>query len=211
MSDALARPISSHGFAPFDIEAEYVWVECELPHYEGYKVEVRLNLKNKERKRLKIQLDEISAERERINESMLAKAKDIDAKREAVKKTKKPDETLLPSLLEQQARMIEETSEKIDANSLRIHALVAPYIRNWNVMTRNDDGELVDAPPPMVAGVDAFDELPDKLIGWTVGSVLNAYRGGKEWPVSSPRLEEPAPQPNEPSTETPNDAPEESD
>lgn len=209
MSDALARPHSS-GFAPFDIDAEYVWVECDLPHYEGFKVEVRLNLKNKDRKRLKIQLDEISAERERINESMLAKAKDIDDKRAAAKKAKKPDDAAIASFIEQQARMIEETSDLIDANSARIHALVAPYIRNWNVMTRDDAGNLIDAPPPMVAGIEAFDELPDKLIGWTVGSVLNAYRGGKEWPVSSPRLEEPAPQPNEPSTETPNDAPEES-
>ena len=209
MSDAVARPHSS-GFAPFDIEAEYVWVECELPHYEGFKVEVRLNLKNKERKRLKIQLDEIGAERERINESMMARAKDIDDQRAALKKAKKPDESAMAALLEQQAAMIEETSDRFDANSLRVHTLVAPYVRNWNVMTRDDAGNLIDAPPPMVAGVEAFDELPDKLIGWVVSSVLNAYRGGKEFPVLSPRLAGPEAQPNEPSTETPNEQPEES-
>lgn len=208
MSDAVARPHSS-GFAPFDIEAEYVWVECELPHYEGFKVEVRLNLKNKERKRLKIQLDEIGAERERINESMMARAKDIDDQRAALKKAKKSDESAMAALLEQQAAMIEETSERFDANSLRVHTLVAPYVRNWNVMTRDESGNLIDAPPPMVAGVEAFDELPDKLIGWVVSSVLNAYRGGKEFPVLSPRLAGPEAQPSEPSTETPSNEPSE--
>lgn len=208
MSDAVARPHSS-GFAPFDIEAEYVWVECELPHYEGFKVEVRLNLKNKERKRLKIQLDEIGAERERINESMMARAKDIDDQRAALKKAKKSDESAMAALLEQQAAMIEETSERFDANSLRVHTLVAPYVRNWNVMTRDESGNLIDAPPPMVAGVEAFDELPDKLIGWVVSSVLNAYRGGKEFPVLSPRLDGPAPQSLEPSTTTQSNEPKE--
>lgn len=208
MSDAHARPHSS-GFAPFDIEAEYVWVECELPHYEGFKVEVRLNLKNKERKRLKIQLDEINADRDRANESMMARSKDIDDRRAALQKSKKPDEAAMAALLEEQARMIEEASARVDAHAERVNALIAPYVRNWNVMTRDDAGTLIDAPPPMVAGVEAFDELPDKLIGWTVGSVLNAYRGGKEFPVLLPRLAGPEEQPNEPSTETPNNEPRE--
>ena len=209
MSDALARPHSS-GFAAFDIEAEYLWVECDLPHYEGFKIEVRLNLKNRERKRLKIQLDEIGSDYVRANESLRLRAKDIDERRAAANTDKPPGDAVFAALMDEQERMIEEATARIDINAARIHAIVAPYIRNWNVMDRDDAGNLIDAPPPMIAGAEAFDVLPEKLIGWVVSSVLGAYRGGKEWPVLSTRLGEPAPQPNEPSTETPSDEPEES-
>lgn len=202
MSDAMARPVSSSGFVAFDIDAEYVWVECDIPHYEGFKVEVRLNLKNKDRKRLKVQLDEIGAERERINESTRARAKDIDERRATVNKAKTPDPAKLAALMAEQVELIETAEQKIDENTQRVHALVAPYVRNWNVMTRDDAGALIDAPPPMVAGVSAFEELPDKLIGWVVSSVLNAYRGGKELPILSPRVDGSEPQPSEQNTPT---------
>lgn len=207
MSDAFARPTSSSVFAPFDIEAEYLWVDCDLPRYEGLKVEVRLNLKNKERKRLKIALDDINAERERISTWSTTRGAQLDERR--AKAVESGDVKAAEKATEERVKLLEETAEKYEQNVQRIHALVAPYVRNWNVMDRDEHGDPIDAPPPMVAGVEAFEVLPDKLIGWVVSSVLGAYRGGKEWPTSLPSASGSAQQPSEPNTETSNDEPEE--
>ena len=79
-SDDLARPT----FTPFIVEAEYVWVDCDLPgFYSAFKVEVRANLKNRERKRLYTAINEINAEAERIGEHNRIASKEIEAQRTA--------------------------------------------------------------------------------------------------------------------------------
>lgn len=182
MSDAQARPLSEqltrNSFASFDVEAEYVWIDCDLPGaYEGFKVEVRMNLRNRDRKRLTMGLDDITAERDRISDNAKRLGRDLDAKIKAVQTG--GDDDAIAAATEEKFQFIEETAAAYDRNVARIHALIAPYVRAWNVMDRDDAGDLIDAPAPMVAGVDAFESIDQQMTWWLVNAVTAAYRGGK--------------------------------
>jgi hypothetical protein len=170
-SDDLARPT----FTPFIVEAEYVWVDCDLPgFYSAFKVEVRANLKNRERKRLYTEINEINAEAERIAEH----------------------NRLASKAIETSADLLFRTAQAFDENTRKIHELITPYVRNWNAGEIDEHGNEVNAAPPMVAGVDAFEAIDNTMTQWIVGTLLRAYRGGKGLSNSSPTPDELAEQPS---------------
>jgi hypothetical protein len=180
-SDDLARPT----FTPFIVEAEYVWVDCDLPgFYAAFKVEVRANLKNRERKRLYTEINAINAEAERIGEHNRLAAKEIEQRRSAA--VDAGDAEGITAAIEASADLLFRTAQAFDENTRKIHELITPYVRNWNAGEIDDDGNEVNAAPPMVAGVDAFEAIDNTMTQWIVGTLLRAYRGGKGLSSSLP-------------------------
>lgn len=199
MSDALARPT----FLPFLVEAEYVWVDCDLPgFYKDFKVEVRANLTNRERKRLNILIEEINADGERITENSTQAAKVLDARRADAEAS--GDIEALEQSSRDRATHIIQFAEAYDANRQRIHEAIAPYVRNWNAGQLDDDGNPVDALPPSVLGAAAFEVIDSQMLGWIVRTILVAYRGGKGLNDSSPTRDEPDAPPPASNGTTPN-------
>jgi len=194
-SDDLARPT----FQPFIVEAEYVWVDCDLPgFYSAFKVEVRANLKNRERKRLYTEINEINAEAERIGEHNRIEAKAIEERRAAA--IEAADTDAITAAIEASADLLFRTAQAFDQNTRKIHELITPYVRNWNAGEIDEQGNEVNAAPPMVAGVDAFEAIDNAMTQWIVGTLLRAYRGGKglsSSPVTPSELDEQPPASNE--------------
>jgi hypothetical protein len=190
-SDDLARPT----FTPFIVEAEYVWVDCDLPgFYSAFKVEVRANLKNRERKRLYTEINEINAEAERIAEHNRLASKAIETQRaDAIEAA---DTEAITEAIEASADLLFRTAQAFDENTRKIHELITPYVRNWNAGEIDEHGNEVNAAPPMVAGVDAFEAIDNTMTQWIVGTLLRAYRGGKGLSNSSPTPDELAEQPS---------------
>lgn len=201
LSDDLARPT----FAPFDVEAEYVWIDCDLKNYEGFKVEVRMNLRNKERKRMNIAIDDINAERERISANVLKRSKELDKKIAAVRD--KGTEKAIEAASEEKFAFLESTATAYDENVAKVHKLICPYIRAWNVVERDEAGELVDAPPPMTVGLEAFDAIDQQMTWWLVKTIQSAYRGGKGFSGSSNKPDAPVVPASESTEITSNDEP----
>lgn len=190
-SDDLARPT----FAPFIVEAEYVWVDCDLPgFYKDFKVEVRANLKNRERKRLYVAINEINAEGERIADNNRIEAAQIKERHDAA--IESGDTAGITAAVEASADLLFRTAQAMDDNTRKIHELITPYVRNWNAGEIDEHGNPVNAAPPMVAGVDAFDAIDNTMTQWIVGTLLRAYRGGKGLSSSSPTHDEPAAPPD---------------
>lgn len=200
MSDALARP----AFAPFHVEAIYEWIECDLAKYPGFAVEVRMNLKNRERKALNDLLDDVATQAERITTNAKARGKEIDERRTAA--LEQGDIALMDALLEERVQLIEQAGAAHDHNAARIRDAITPYIRNWNLAIRNDDGTIDDIPPPAEIGVDAFDDLDQTLVNWLASTLLQAYRGGKGFLGSPLTAGEPDAPGSESSETTPGDA-----
>lgn len=197
MSDGLARPT----FAPFEVDAVYTWIECPLKKYEGFMVEVRMNLTNRERKRLNDLLTENDEKSARIAENGKAQAESIQQRKNA---TTDPEETA--ALMAEQFAFIDEVAAAIDDLNASIHTAVAPYIRNWNLAI-HDNGALTNISPPAEIGVEAFVDLDQTLIRWIVTVLLDAYKGGKGWSGSLLTRDEPvAPSPASSET-TPNGKP----
>ncbi len=186
-SDDLARPT----FTPFVVEAEYVWVDCDLPgFYKDFKVEVRANLKNRERKRLYTEINAINADAERIAENNRLESAQIDQQRTAA--VEAADTNAINAAIEAGADLLFRTAQAFDGNTRRIHELITPYVRNWNAGEIDEDGNAVNAAPPMVAGVDAFEAIDNTMTQWIVRTLLQAYRGGKGLSSSSPTHDGPA-------------------
>lgn len=90
-------------------------------------------------------------------------------------------------------RVIAEMNEALETIPLRRLALIAPYVRAWNL----------PGPPPAQAGIEAFDVFPAAAIPWLERMVTTAYRLGKGVLSSLPRSNGlPGPTPV-PSTTTP--------
>lgn len=184
MSDGLARPT----FAPFEVDAVYTWIECDLPKYTGFMVEVRMNLTNRERKRLNDLLTENDEKSVRIAENGKAQAESIQERKNA---TTDPEETA--ALMAEQFAFIDEIAGAYDALNDSLHTAVAPYIRNWNLAI-HDNGVLTNIAPPVEIGVEAFVDLDQTLVRWIVMMLLDAYRGGKGWSGSLLTRDEPVAQ-----------------
>lgn len=201
-SDDLARPT----FTPFIVEAEYVWVDCDLPgFYQDFKVEVRANLKNRERKRLYTAINEINAEAERIAEHNRIESKAIETQRATA--IESGDTEGITAAIEAGADLLFRTAQAFDDNTRKIHELITPYVRNWNAGEIDEHGNEVNAVPPMVAGVDAFEAIDNTMTQWIVGTLLKAYRGGKGLSSSLPTHDEPAAPPSASPETTPVEKP----
>lgn len=185
-SDDLARP----SFTPFVVEAIYTWIECDLPKYPGFKIEVRMNLKNRERKKLNDLLNDIQERAERIAENF---KHDLDAlEAERVTAHEAGDTATLSGIAERRGQLVVDSGRAHDENALRISEAIAPYVRAWNLAIHDTEtGEFESIPPPATAGVEAFDDLDQTCINWIVATLMSAYRGGKGLSGSSLTLDGP--------------------
>ncbi len=195
-SDDLARPT----FTPFVVEAIYTWIECDLPKYPGFKIEVRMNLKNRERKKLNDLLNDIQDTAERISQNFKHDLDAMEAERLAA--IESGDTDTLNALAERRSTIVINAGQAHDGNSTRINAAITPYIRAWNLAVHDTEtGAIESIPPPATGGVESFDELDQTVINWIVATLMGAYRGGKGFSGSLLMLDEPdAPPPA--STET---------
>ncbi len=195
-SDDLARPT----FTPFVVEAIYTWIECDLPKYPGFKIEVRMNLKNRERKKLNDLLNDIQDRSERIVENVKQGLDALEAERLAALEAGETD--TLNSITERRVQLVVDSGKAHDENATRINAAITPYVRAWNLATHDTEtGDIESIPPPATGGVESFDELDQTVINWIVATLMGAYRGGKGFSGSLLMLDEPdAPPPA--STET---------
>lgn len=201
-SDDLARPT----FQPFIVEAEYVWVDCDLPgFYSAFKVEVRANLKNRERKRLFTAINDINAARDRINENGRLESADVDTRRNAA--IEAADAGAVADAMREGADLLGRIADALEQNTRELHELIAPYVRNWNAGEIDEHGNEVTAVPPMVAGADAFEAIDSTMTQWIVGTLLRAYRGGKGLSSSSPTHDELDEQPSASPEPTPKGKP----
>jgi hypothetical protein len=57
--------------------------------------------------------------------------------------------------------------------------LIAPYIRDWNAVGLDADGNEAALPAPAVAGPDVFEAIYPEMYDWIVRHVLLGYRTGK--------------------------------
>lgn len=167
MSDANARPA---GFTGFVLREKYSRITCDEPGYEGLWAEVRTNLSHAEREAFLIARDEldqgardafrVSAARAVALDAAVAEAGDDERKRTKAIKDRE-------SFLSDQIRA---------GQTLRVKrfALVAPYIRAWNVCT--DDYR--DAPAPAVDATGAFEWIDDVISIWLFTTCEDGYKGG---------------------------------
>jgi hypothetical protein len=196
--DDFTRP----SYAPFAVDAVYEWIECDLPKYAGFRIEARLNLRNRERKQLIALLDDQEAERKRISDNgmkrgteLQKRVDDLDARRTAL--VDAGDTDALAAITEESAALAEERASLILGMNAayavsfgRIHEAIAPHIRDWN-LAYHDDGVLIDVPPPAEIGAEAFEDVDQTLLTWIVSALLSAYRGGKGLSGSSTTPGEP--------------------
>lgn len=159
---------------PFVTRARYTRLECEEPNYEGLWADVRTNLTHGEREAFIEALRELDDRQEAWRLARQAEAVAIDA---AVADA--PDAA---AKAEAEAarrtwlRGIEDRGAEIRAARL---ALVAPYVRAWNVCTEDDAGQVVEVPAPMDGGLASFEATDEVIEGWLVLGVVVGYRTGK--------------------------------
>lgn len=154
---------------------KWVWVECELPGYEGFKAEVRLNLQQGERRELREQLAAIEDAMEALEVAAMEKAFNIDERRD--NKSLTPTEAL--ALKVEQRQIQSEYAAGLEAEQAKQFQLIAPHIRAWNLFTMGGDGVPVAVPAPADGGAAVFDDLERPLVSWLIRELLLAYRGGK--------------------------------
>ncbi len=160
MTDTLAY-IGPNGIAPPPFPARrFAWVHCEIAVLEGFAIEVRTNLLNRERFEFMKAWRTIADHEKWWLEQQKAWAEEH------------PGEV-----------MPEYHSLATDTPAKRVNALIAPYVRAWNAMglVEGPDGELTEAPVPAPAdgGPDVFLLVEDAMRDWVVGRVLGGYLSGK--------------------------------
>lgn len=65
--------------------------------------------------------------------------------------------------------------------------VMAPYVRDWNALARNaETGEIVPAPPPAVAGWEAFRVIEADLTLWLQQQLRTTHLGGEHRAKKSP-------------------------
>lgn len=184
---------------PFVSNARYVWVECDVPGYEGFRAEVRQNLTQGERTTLREQLAEIEERIDEVQQASMADAQALDEEAKANDLTS-ADHMCLRI---EQRKMLDRFNRSVEAETLRQHELIAPHVRAWNLYRSVDGGDPEPVPAPATGGVAVFEDLDRPLMQWLVREVLMAYRGGKGLSVGLTKSsEQPAPTP-EPTREGP--------
>jgi len=169
-------PNASRVFVPFVLSERYVDVVCDEPGYEGFSINARMNLKNRERADLERALADRS---ERYKIELEKRVHAAEAIGKLIEEAKAAGDDEKAARLTEKATESADWSSWIEAAGRETKALVAPYVRRWNVYTAGPDGEPVEVPAPMTGGVDAFDEIDGPMTDWIIKSVLLAYRGGK--------------------------------
>lgn len=201
MSDAGARPPG------FVLRERHSWIECQIPDYAGLAAEVRTSLTNGEREAFIEALDRINAEidadvkgyqdRFAAIAKRIAKAEsETDAAGESAAKTK-----AYTAAVRDQRTLLDEQAANATARRRERLALVAPYIRAWNVC--DDDGN--DVPVPR-DDIDAAIRWSDDTISdFLIQSCITGYKSGKglrtQSPASKPTPEPTSAPPSESETE----------
>ena len=174
----------------FIVRERYVWVECDLPGYEGFRAEVRQNLTQGERTILRERLADLEEQLAGLQETHLERAAEIDRRRGEA------DDPLLAVRAQAETRdLMASYGAAVEERLRSQHALLAPHVRAWNLFVPGADGvpeptptpEPVPVPAPASAGAAVFDELDRPLVAWLIGEVLMAYRGGKGLSAGSTR------------------------
>lgn len=174
---------------PFVVADRWIWVECDKEGYQGARVEVRQNLTNGELQKLRLLLDEVDEKRREIvarSEAQLA----------TLTEAREQEGADRGAIAVQIADLLEAIGKEHTTNSMRVREAITPYVRAWNIGVPNERGEIVDAPPPLVAGLAAFEAVDAVLEGWIVSTLLVAYRAGEGFANSKKKPGELAPRGN---------------
>lgn len=164
MSDADARP------SKFVLKARYTRIECPERDYEGLWAEVRTNLSHEERREF---LEGSDAIRQRIldyRDTRMETATQLDAAVSEAKTAK-----ARAAATSKRSTFIDEQDSALARFGQERLALIAPFIRDWNVA----DTEGNDVPPPAESGVEAFEFTDDVIVAWLQTEIERGYRGGK--------------------------------
>lgn len=188
--------------APFNLGNEYVWVQCALTDYRDFWAEVRLDLTNGERRALKTRHDELTAQRQAIEDRVVLKEAGLRDRHRAAFDA--GDAGAMAAIAGEQIALNRDRDEARWLNQAAIYELIAPYIRNWNAVT---PGTTEIAPAPQAVGIAAFDAINDVLGNWLYLALMTAYQGnGFRRPAtttnSMPSAEpaEPTKKPDEPTS-----------
>jgi hypothetical protein len=164
-------------FQPFVLSERYVDVECDEPGYEGFTINVRMNLSNGERAELERALDDRV---ERIRVAGEKRQAEIDRLNALVVEAAEADDgEKTQRLTEKLTALAEDARGQVAEITAETRIQIAPYVRRWNVYMTGPDGELVEAPAPQQAGPSAFDAIDETMVNWIARTILQAYRGGK--------------------------------
>lgn len=135
--------------------------------FAGLWVEVRSSLTNAERAALLEHLQETDAAIEEIRARYQPALREVQEQSVAAQAERRAAD--LMDCFQRSDQLWREAAREIQRIERRRIALLAPYIRAWNL----------PAPPPAEAGPAAFDALPAPADAWLRRVVLNAYREGK--------------------------------
>lgn len=173
-SAAMIDPMNPHGL--FHLASTFVWVQCDLPEHRDFWCEVRMNLRNSERKVLAQQVDGLRTQRRTIaDQTRAAMGKLVDQQQKAVANQ---DESAAAKIAEKLVQLADEANAAYDENDNQMQALIAPFVKTWNAAIETADGELVRAPSPMDIGVSAFEAIDKISIEWITNALLSSYRSG---------------------------------
>lgn len=162
----------------FNVRARYSRVHCEEPGYEDLWAEIRTNLRHDERaefieslhelngvmsERVQIVFDAVTAAERRVAEAENDTDEFRAARLDLIKARGQVDD------------LIAANDPDMAAVMAKRQALVAPYIRAWNVV----DDEYNDVPAPADGGDDSWGYLDFVSTAWLLGLIQNGFRGGK--------------------------------
>lgn len=167
MSDAVARPVGFNGFV---VRERYTRVHCDAPGYEELWAEVRTNLIHAER-------DAFVTELQRIDQEAVDRLESFRARYTALAENvanAKDDEARAQAIAERDAFMAAEIKAAAETRRKRF-ALVAPYVRAWNVY----DDEYRPVPPPKDDLDAAMAWTDDTIVQFLIKTCAEAYKGGK--------------------------------
>lgn len=175
----MADPIepTRASFQPFVLSERYVDVVCDEPGYEGFVVNVRMNLSNRERAELERSANDLAESFRADSEKRAAERTKLNELADAARDD--GDDAKAKRLLAKLQANLNDSTLQFQEFVAATRRKIAPYVRRWNVYATGPDGEIVEVPAPQVAGPGAFDEIDDAMVNWIVRELLQAYRGGK--------------------------------
>lgn len=163
----------------YNAAGEYVWIDCTLPRHEEVKIEVRVDLTNGERRRLQERHNEIVAQFAVIDGRVKKKNAELKARHKEAWDA--GDAQGADAIVSEIVALAEEHREATEINRRRQYELIAPFIRRWNIA---DPEKPEPAPPPQIAGADAFDTVTDFFGSWVFMALMQAYQKNGFWSVA---------------------------
>lgn len=170
----------------FVVAENYLRVDApQESAFAGFWAEVRENLTNGERQVLLDRLQEIEDGDERRFQDSRTTTRELDARMTAAA----GDVSQQAAIAAEIDVYLEQWRRETETRKRLKWALITPYIRAWNVATRDgEDAAYLDTPPPSVGGIASFEHVTEGMGVWLCSLVLAAYRLGKgvRWQLSKP-------------------------